>query len=205
MRTPLRAHSEQGRPRPAHAYFVEQRTGQALFFYPAAEQLAVWVYVVNLHQLVTALGEAGGRNLDGLCMGQQFAEFARIAVDPKSVAPVGIVDPEDADPEPNRTASRIPTIGVKYVQPKRKNPNLKPDYPSVLRSQGIEADVTLLVYIDETGSVTRVKIVGKVLYPEFGQSARKFALQHKYEPATRDGIPRSDVLNFTVHFRIEDQ
>ncbi len=103
----------------------------------------------------------------------------------------------------NRAASRIPTAGAKYVLPKRKQPS-KPPYPETLKSQGIEADVTVIVQIDETGKVTSVKIAKGADYPEFNEAARKTAEAEEFSPATRDGVAVPYTLSFTYRFRLED-
>ena len=78
----------------------------------------------------------------------------------------------------NKTASRIPVAGVKYVPPKRKNPK-SPPYPATLKSQGIEGDVMVLVSLDATGKVMSVKIIKGSPYPEFDEAARTTALARR--------------------------
>ena len=94
--------------------------------------------------------------------------------------------------------------GLKYSLPKRRNPK-KPPYPSTLKTQGIEADVTVLVNVSAQGKVTSVKIIKEAPYPEFNQAARQTALAEEFDPATRDGVPISTPLTFTYHFRLEDE
>lgn len=119
------------------------------------------------------------------------------------------VDPRKVDREPppppagtNQTASRIPTGGAKYVLPKRKRP-AKPPYPEVLRTQGIEASVTVIVTLDATGKVTSVKIIKSGGFPEFDEAARKTALAEQFEPAMRDGNPIPYTLSYTYRFTLE--
>jgi TonB family protein len=121
------------------------------------------------------------------------------AADPKKVARVA---PPPASP--NQKASRIPTAGASYVLPKRKKP-IEPPYPQELLTQGIEAAVTVLVSLDETGKVTSVKIIKGSGYPEFDESARKTALAESFSPATRNGTPIPYTLSYTYRFTIEDK
>jgi len=130
---------------------------------------------------------------------------AQKAVDAKDVAPVGLVDAEPSPAEPNRIASKIPTIGVQFGAAKRKNPNEKPFYPATLKAQGIEGTVSVIVGINVAGKVKTVKVVGKVLYPEFEESARTFAMALEFEPATRNGAPVATSISFDIKFRLEDQ
>jgi periplasmic protein TonB len=104
---------------------------------------------------------------------------------------------------PNAVASRIPTAGVQYALPRRKQER-KPEYPRVLQSQGIEANVTVMLNLDASGKVIRVKLVTPSIYPEFNEAARRAALAEQFEPATRDGVAIPYTLSFTYEFRLED-
>jgi protein TonB len=87
--------------------------------------------------------------------------------------------------------------------PKRRAPS-KPPYPETLKAQGVEADVPVLVTLDDGGRVTAVKILKSSAYPEFDEAARRAALAEQFEPATRDGAPIPYTLSFTYRFRLED-
>jgi TonB family protein len=129
-------------------------------------------------------------------------ETAARAVDPTKVAPVGVA-PTTAPPvSRNQIASRVPAAGVKYVLPRRKRPS-EPPYPETLKSQGIEADVTVLVKLGADGVVTDASIVRSSGHPEFDQAARSAARAEAFEPATRDGAAVPYTLSFTYHFRLE--
>lgn len=104
----------------------------------------------------------------------------------------------------NRAASRIPTAKVEYQMPKRKQPRL-PTYPPTLKTQGIEADVTVMVSLDATGKVTEVKLIAPSPYPDFNEAARTTALAEEFEPALRDGVPVPYTLSYTYRFRIEER
>ena len=106
----------------------------------------------------------------------------------------------------NQVASRIPVAGVQYGKPTPRGGKQKqPPYPPVLRSQGIEGDVTVLVNISEAGKVTSVKILKPSPYPEFDEAARKTALEQEWEPATRAGVPMAFTLSYMYRFRLEDE
>ncbi len=123
------------------------------------------------------------------------------------VAPKGPT-PEPAGPAPgparsNQVASHIPVAGIKYEKPKpRRTP--EPEYPADLKSQGIEADVMVLASIDADGKVTSVKVIKEAPYPAFNEAARAAVSTYEYEPATRDGVPTTYELSFTVRFRLKD-
>lgn len=107
-------------------------------------------------------------------------------------------------PPANKTATRLPTAGARYVLPKRKRPSV-PAYPATLKSQGVEADVTVMVTIDAAGKVTGVKIIRPAREEEFNEAARRAALAEAFEPATKDGAAIPYTLSFTYRFRLEDQ
>jgi protein TonB len=127
----------------------------------------------------------------------------RVANDPKA-AQAAPTPPPAAPSSPNQAATRIPSAGKSYVLPKRLAPAKLP-YPETLKAQGIEADVTVMVSLDATGKVTKVKIAKASPYPEFNQIAEQAALAERFEPATRDGVAIPYTLSFTYRFRLEDR
>jgi len=139
----------------------------------------------------------------------RLGETDKKAKAPKEVgpAPTGTSTlPAAGGPTTNRAASHIPVAGVQYGKPTPRGGKQKqPPYPPVLRSQGIEGDVPVLVNISAEGKVTSVKILKASSYPEFDEAARKTALEQEWEPATRDGIPMPFTLSYTYRFRLEDQ
>lgn len=153
----------------------------------------------------------GGGGL-AFAVGQtRMGETADRAADPTrepapSAAPLAkrTAPPPTAAPAGNRAASRIPTAKVEYRMPKRKRPRV-PAYPATLKSQGIEADVTVMVTLDDTGKVTAVKIISPAAYPEFNEAARAAALGEEFEPALRDGVAVAYTLSYTYRFRIEER
>jgi TonB family protein len=132
-------------------------------------------------------------------------ETAVRAVSPNDVVPGGS---SPLFPEPtratNQVARRLPSAGVRYSAPRRHKPST-PSYPADLKSQGIEADVTVMVDLDVAGKVTKVQIVKEAPHPAFNEEARRAAQAEDYEPATRDGVPIPYSLSFTYHFRLEDR
>jgi periplasmic protein TonB len=131
-------------------------------------------------------------------------QTAKKAADPTKVAPVGagpiVEEPKET---PNRTASRIPTVGLVFTAAKKKVEK-KPAYPETLKSQGIEADVIVTLTLDASGKVTNVKIVKGALQPEFNEAAKKSALEEEFEPAQKNGVPVPTTITFTYRFRLEE-
>jgi len=135
-------------------------------------------------------------------------ETAERAAAPETVKPAPAASPVVAPVRKvsavgNRVATSIPTQGVVRVRAKPKH-KVDPPYPDLLRSQGIEADVKLLVHIDESGKVTEVEVTAPCPYPEMNEAARKAALASEYEPATRDGVPVTEIIPVTTRFRLEE-
>jgi TonB family protein len=136
----------------------------------------------------------------------RMGETAERAADPKAVAPVAAPTAPIAAPTANQAATRIPVAGVKYTPVAPRGGSMaKPPYPKTLETQGIEADVKVMIGIDAAGNVTSVKILNEAPYPEFNEAARRAALAQKFEPATRDETPIATTLSFTYRFRLEDQ
>jgi protein TonB len=116
--------------------------------------------------------------------------------------PEGANAPAGAPAAGNRAATRLPAEGVKYTAPKMKR-KIEPTYPELLKAQGLEADVTVLVSIGAGGEVTDVEIVKGSAYPEFNQAARATALKQAFEPELRDGLPIPSTLSWVYRFRLE--
>jgi protein TonB len=170
---------------------------------PVSPPKAKPVRVVGL-SLESTAGE-GGDGPSFAAGNTRMGETAEKAVAPSELAGAPKGDSQ-APPSGtgNKTASRIPVAGVKYTPPKRKSPK-KPPYPATLQSQGIEADVTVMVSLDATGKVTNVKVIKGAPYPEFDEAARAAALAEEFAPAERDGVPIPYTLSYTYRFRLEDE
>jgi len=154
----------------------------------------------------STVGEGSGEGPAFAVGNTRLGETDKIAADKDDVpkerpAPVqGTEKPTTA----NQAATRIPRKGVTFVQAKYRGESLKPKYPQTLKAQGIESDVEVLVFIDATGKVTKVKILHESPYPEFNEAAKETALAQTWEPATRNGEPVSWTQKYAYHFRLTD-
>jgi len=63
-----------------------------------------------------------------------------------------------------------------------------PEYPEILKNEGIAARFRILIGIDKKGNVRRA-FVGNSLYPELEKSIEEAFLQWKFEPFTHKGEP----------------
>jgi len=103
---------------------------------------------------------------------------------------------------PNKVAASVPGSSVKLVKPVRlSSPKLA--YPAVLKSQGIEGNVAVMIRIAKSGSVLSAKVLKSSGYPEFDAAARAAALKERFSPATRGGDPVEYTLKYTYRFRIK--
>jgi protein TonB len=128
------------------------------------------------------------------------------AADPASVkklAPSRGAAASGAPAGPNAAATSLPADGVAFEKPRRIGA-ASLQYPSVLKSQGIDGDVVVLIRITTEGSVSTVKIIRSSGYPEFDEAARKAAVSERYLPATRGGEPVEYSLKYTYRFRIKE-
>jgi len=74
-----------------------------------------------------------------------------------------------------------------------------PDYPEILKKEGVAARVRLFISIDRKGNVTRATIVN-CLYPEFEKNFLKIFSQWKFEPFIHRGEPIRTLGQITVIF-----
>jgi protein TonB len=81
---------------------------------------------------------------------------------------------------------------------------LSPDYPPALRTRGIQGEVGLSVEIDAEGAVQGVEIVAPSEFDDFNRAAVAAARKTTYEPARVNGVPVSNVIRFTVRFRLHE-
>jgi len=125
----------------------------------------------------------------------QMGTTDKTAVDPNSI---NKLDPSLR----NQKATQLP-IGGRLVKPKRIA-EVKPVYPDLLRTQGIEADVVVVVSINAQGKVYAVKIAKPSKYSEFNAAARAAALKETFIPAKKDGEPTAYTLQYTYRFRLDD-
>jgi len=117
---------------------------------------------------------------------------------PAPRSPVAAV--KDDRPKP---APESPGAGINVVVPRRKKA-ARPLYPTALRAKRIEADIPVMLYLDDTGKAVNVKILEASQYPELNEAVRKAAMAEEFTPATRDGVPIASSLRFTYRFRVED-
>jgi TonB family protein len=154
----------------------------------------------------STVGEGAGEG-EGPAFGvgnTRMGETAKTAAPPKEVPKQTINQgPTTVKPVANAVATRIPVAGVVFAQAKRKK-EVKPEFPPTLKTQGIEGDVPVIVWIDEKGKVTSVKILKESPYPEFNEAAKKAAMADEFEPATRNGVPTATTLKYNVSFRLVD-
>jgi TonB family protein len=129
----------------------------------------------------------------------------KVAEAAKDVAPIAgrTYRPGPKQPTGNRVSTVIPTAGVTLTKPKRLASE-EPQYPKLLKAQGIEGNVAVLIQISETGTVTSVKVVKGSGYPEFDKAAKAAALKARFSPAKRNGAPISYTLKYTYRFRVKE-
>ena len=152
----------------------------------------------------STVGDGEGAGLAFGVGNTRMGETAKTAAPAKEVPQQTInKGPTTVKPVANAVATRIPVAGVVFAQAKRKK-EVKPEFPPTLKTQGIEGDVPVIVWIDEKGKVTSVKILKESPYPEINEAAKKAAMADEFEPATRNGVPTATTLKYNVSFRLVD-
>jgi TonB family protein len=95
--------------------------------------------------------------------------------------------------------------GTPGVSPPRLLSRPEPQYPDRARRRRAEADVLMLVLVDETGRVVRT-IVKRTDDANLGfnEAARQAALRATFQPPTRDGIPGKMWTELPFSFRFPE-
>jgi len=78
----------------------------------------------------------------------------------------------------------------------------KASYPPMALRMGLEADVTLNIFVDKEGKVTEVKIA-KSAGMGFDEEAVRAVKQFRFEPARKDGESVSSEFTYIYRFRLE--
>ena len=74
-------------------------------------------------------------------------------------------------------------------------------YPAEARAQGLEAEVELLLAIDESGAVTAAEVVEPAGHG-FDEAAREAASAFRFDPARRGETPMASRIRHRVQFRL---
>jgi len=166
---------------------------------PAAPVAPAPVRVVGLSLESTSENAAG----PAFAVGDTLAgNTSAIAAQPHAPAadPAPVTTP--APSGPNRVARGVPRAGSVYTPPRRLE-EVKPHYPDAKRAAGIEADVLLVVSLDEKGRIEKVTLGKSSGDPSFDEAARQAALKERFAPALRDGAAVPTTFSFTTHFRLD--
>jgi protein TonB len=103
----------------------------------------------------------------------------------------------------NRVSTRFADAEAPLVPPRRLAP-VSPEYPALLREQGIEADVVVVVSIGAGGQVLKVEVVNPAPQPAFNEAAVSSAKRERFAPATRSGTAVPYTQRYTIRFRLND-
>lgn len=107
-------------------------------------------------------------------------------------------------PRPNRIARRIPRRGVNLVKPRKIGGRVRPEYPTDLKAQNLEANVVVEVTIGVDGRVRRVEVIAPSPHTAFNESAVEAAKKQRWSPAEQRGQPIEFTVTYTVRFRLKD-
>jgi len=118
---------------------------------------------------------------------------------PAPRGPVSVVKDERSTLAPPRPVA----AGVKFEAPRRKKA-VRPSFPPALKGQRREADIPVMLDLDETGKVVTVKILKESPYAELNEAVRRAAMEEEFTPAMRDGVPIAYSISFAYRFRVED-
>ncbi|MGD8718933.1 MAG: energy transducer TonB [Candidatus Zixiibacteriota bacterium] len=78
----------------------------------------------------------------------------------------------------------------------------RPVYPDIARDSGVEGDVIMLVYIDESGNVRNAVVQSSPGLPALDEAAKKAAMKCKFKPAKQQGVPVGVWYSIVMQFRL---
>lgn len=81
---------------------------------------------------------------------------------------------------------------------------VEPLYPAAAWDAELEADVVVLITIDETGAVTDVELAEAAGHG-FDEAALRAARQLRFTPAKVDGVPTAVQIRYTFRFRVPEK
>lgn len=125
----------------------------------------------------------------------------RVAAGPTQAPSAPIAKVEPAPTSRNRRVAPRAAEGVQ-VEPARRLARVEPKYPPLLERQGVEADVTVRVYISAQGTLERVELVRGAPEAAFNEAALEAAQKERFAPESHDGKPVATALTYTYRFRI---
>lgn len=110
-------------------------------------------------------------------------------------------------PRVNDTRADRPPFIPRDVEPRLKNRDemqvaLRRHYPDALRDAGIEATVVLWIFVDRTGTVTRVRVETPSGYEAVDTAAEEVARAMEFEPALNRDRAVGVWVRQAVRFRV---
>lgn len=136
------------------------------------------------------------------------------ALEPPPAIPQPADEPPRSEPYKRQPAERTapvrddpgPTVGPEPAarddRPAVKTFAARPDYPEAARLAGIAGTVIVEAEIDTAGSVASTRVLRGVS-PELDQAAREAVERWRFEPATSNGEPRSDLYRAAIRFELK--
>jgi protein TonB len=126
--------------------------------------------------------------------------------DPSKITKVGpgtsiIVNPEPGIDKPTSASPNVIEF-VPTSEPPRILKQVRPEYPDIARSSGIEGDVVLMVYIDESGRVRNAVVQSSPGLPALDEAAIKAAYGCKFKPAEQQGVPVGVWYSLVMQFEL---
>ncbi len=93
-------------------------------------------------------------------------------------------------------------VDIGYSEPPVIVHKVRPKYPDIARESRVEGDVTLLVYVDESGNVRNAVVQASPGLPALDEAAKEAAMKCKFKPAKQQGIPVGVWYALVMEFRL---
>lgn len=112
-----------------------------------------------------------------------------------------IVNP-GTDVRPTDVKDVKDVVPIDYSEPPVIVAEARPRYPDLARDAGVEGNVVLLVYIDETGRVRNALVQSSPGLPALDDEAKKAAYKCTFKPARQQGQPVGVWYSIVMQFKI---
>jgi TonB family protein len=93
-------------------------------------------------------------------------------------------------------------VDIEYSEAPVLVHKVRPKYPDIARDSRVEGDVTLLVYVDESGNVRNAVVQASPGLPALDEAAKEAAMKCKFKPAKQLGIPVGVWYALVMEFRL---
>lgn len=155
---------------------------------------------VPMHTTIDSLPALVEPEVESPTIANAHVVYTPLAFPPTATTVVVSVPVISNAPAPSVSSVKIGvSISASYA-----HSNLKPQYPAMSRRLNEQGTVALRVLVTENGAAGLVEVKTSSSYPLLDESARSAVMQWRFNPATIDGKPISELYSLTIPFKLEE-